>query len=114
MIEEVFKLAKGSRKFVDKVIQDDNLDYIHMLFNRDEGLPLHYSNSNVYMTVLHGILSIGLDDQPINQYPAGTLLKIPYKTKMNVKNLHDDQLELIVIKAPAPKNYPPLFNSRVT
>jgi hypothetical protein len=30
-------------------------------------------------------------------------LKIPFKTKMNVRNLHPDTLELIVVKAPAPK-----------
>ena len=105
MIEEVFTLSPSTDKTVEKVIQDDNLDYIHMIFNRDEGLPLHYSNSNVYMTVLKGQLSIGLDDQQVNVYPPKTLLKIPYRTKMNVSNLHDDLLELLVIKAPAPKNY---------
>ena len=103
MIEEVFTLAKSDEKTVEKVIQDDNLDYIHMLFNQNEGLPLHTSNSNVYMTVLQGTLSIGLDDQEINEYKAGTLLKIPYKTKMNVRNLHEPLLELIVIKAPSPR-----------
>lgn len=39
----------------------------------------------------------------IHEYDAGTLLKIPYRTKMNVKNLHPATLELIVVKAPAPK-----------
>ena len=106
MIETVFTLANNSERIVEKVIQDDNLDYIHMLFNKDEGLPLHYSNSNVYMTVLRGKLSIALDDQDVHVYPGGTLLKIPYKTKMNVQNLHDEMLELLVIKAPAPKKYP--------
>ena len=106
MIEEVFNLSKSTDKTVEKVIQDDNLDYIHMIFNQNEGLPLHYSNSNVYMTVLQGRLSIALDEQDVKVYPAKTLLKIPYRTKMNVCNLHDELLELLVIKAPAPKNYP--------
>lgn len=107
MIEEVFSLSKSTERSVEKVIQDDNLDYIHMRFNKDEGLPLHLSNSNVYMTVLQGTLSIGLNDQDVTLYPTGTLLKIPYGTKMNVRNFHDELLELIVIKAPAPKNYQP-------
>lgn len=106
MIEKVFTLSNSNDRTVEKVVQDDNLDYIHMLFNKDEGLPLHYSNSNVYMTVLQGKLSIALDDQELHVYTGGTLLKIPYKTKMNVQNLHDEMLELLVIKAPAPKNYP--------
>lgn len=106
MIEQVFPLSSGPERTVEKVIQDDNLEYIHMIFNKDDGLPLHYSNSNVYMTVLQGNLTIGLDDQEDHEYEASTLLQVPYKTKMNVRNVHDKQLELIVIKAPAPKNYP--------
>lgn len=105
MIEQVFTLSKEDQRTVEKVVQDDNLDYIHMLFNKDEGLPVHYANSNVYMTVLQGKLSIDLDEQETAVYPAGTLLKIPYHTKMNVRNLHEEKLELIVVKAPAPKNY---------
>lgn len=102
MIEETFKLARGNEKAVEKVVFDQNVHYLHMIFNKDEGLPEHFSNSNVYMTVVRGKLSIGLDDQEVHEYGAGTLLKIPFQTKMNVKNLHGETLELIVVKAPAP------------
>jgi quercetin dioxygenase-like cupin family protein len=104
-IEEVFDLNLNPDKKVDKIIQDDNLDYIHMRIQKNDGLPVHISNSNVYMTVLQGTLTIGLDDQDLQVYPSGSLLKIPYKTQMNVKNLHDEILELIVIKAPSPRSY---------
>lgn len=106
MIEEVFTYSLGDEKAVERVIMDDNLDYIHMIFNKDQGLPEHFSNSNVYMTVLRGRLSIKLDEQEVHEYNKGEVLKIPYNTKMNVNNLHEETLELIVIKAPAPKNYP--------
>jgi quercetin dioxygenase-like cupin family protein len=105
-IEQAFALNANPEQKVEKIIQDDNLDYIHMRFAQGEGLPIHYSNSNVYMTVLTGTLSIGLDDQDVHVYPAGTLLKIPYKTRMNVRNNHDAVLTLIVIKAPSPRFYP--------
>lgn len=104
MVEKIFKLSRGDDKTVEKVIFDENIHYLHMVFNKEEGLPEHFSNSNVYMTVVRGTLSIGLDDQEIHEYEAGTLLKIPFKTKMNVKNLHPETLELIVVKAPAPVN----------
>ena len=65
-------------------------------------MPEHYTNGNVYMTVVRGLLSIRLDEQEVHEYEAGTVLKIPYQTKMNVQNLHTDTLELIVVKAPAP------------
>jgi quercetin dioxygenase-like cupin family protein len=104
MVEQVFKLSASNAKAVEKVIYDENIHYLHMVFNKGEGLPEHFSNSNVYMTVIRGKLSIGLNEQGINEYEAGTLLKIPFQTKMNVKNLHDETLELIVVKAPAPKS----------
>ncbi len=104
MVEQIFKLSRGNDKAVEKVIFDENVHYLHMVFNKSEGLPEHLSNSNVYMTVIRGILSIGLNEQDIHEYESGTLLKIPFQTKMNVKNLHDETLELIVVKAPAPKN----------
>src|SRR5574344_1328917 len=86
MIEKVFELSKKNEKAVEKVVFDENLHYLHMVFNKGEGLPEHFSNSNVYMTVVRGTLSIGLDDQDIHEYSNGTLLKIPVNTKMNVKN----------------------------
>ena len=104
MVEQIFKLSRGNDKAVEKVIFDENVHYLHMVFNKSEGLPEHFSNSNVYMTVIRGRLSIGLDDQEVHEYEAGTLLKIPFKTKMNVKNMHPETLELIVVKAPAPTN----------
>lgn len=105
MIEKVFKYNTGDEKAVEKLIMDDNLNYIHMVFNKGEGLPEHFANSNVYMTILRGRLSIKLDDQEAHVYDKGNVLQIPYNTKMNVKNFHDEVLELIVIKAPSPKNY---------
>ena len=104
MVEQIFKLASGNEKAVEKVIFDEHVHYLHMVFRQNEGLPEHYSNSNVYMTILRGQLSIQLNDQDVHMYGAGSLLKIPYQTKMNVKNLHTDTLELIIVKAPAPKN----------
>lgn len=104
MVEQIFKLSIGNEKAVEKVVFDDNIHYLHMVFNQSDGLPEHFSNSNVYMTVIRGKLSIELDNQEVHVYEAGTLLVIPINTKMNVKNLHSETLELIVVKAPAPKN----------
>ncbi len=103
MIETEYKLSKPNEKGIQKVTFDENLHYLHMVFHHDEGLPEHHSNSNVYMTVVRGTLSIGLNEQDIHEYEAGTLLKIPVQAKMNVRNLHVEPLELIVVKAPAPK-----------
>lgn len=105
MIEQVYKYSITDNKAVEKLIMDENVNYIHMVFNKSEGLPEHYSNSNVYMNVIRGMLTIKLNDQETHQYPKGSLLEIPYNVKMNVGNSDEEVLELIVVKAPAPKNY---------
>ena len=86
MIEQVYKISTGNDKAVEKVIYDENLHYLHMVFNKGEGLPEHFSNSNVYMTVVRGTLSIGLNDQDIHEYSNGALLKIPVNTKMKAQS----------------------------
>ncbi len=104
MVETVYTLARGNDKAVEKVVMDENVHYIHMVFNQNEGLPLHNANSNVYMTVVRGTLTIALDDQEPHRYEGGTLLVIPFGTRMNVGNKDVETLELIVVKAPAPKS----------
>lgn len=103
MVEEVFMMSTEDKTVVEKLILEDDLHYIHMVFTKDKGLPLHYSNAVVHMTVVRGKLSIALGEQDVKVYKAGTLLKIPFDVKMDVKNKHDETLELIVIKAPGPK-----------
>lgn len=105
MIEKVYNYSTDDQNIVEKIIMDDNLNYIHMVFNKDEGLPVHMSNSNVYMTILRGKLSIKLGEQEVHEYKKGEILQIPYGVRMDVKNFHDEVLELIVVKAPASKNY---------
>lgn len=102
MVEKIYQMTNSDSRTVEMLISDENVHYLHMIFNKGEGLPEHFSNSNVYMAVLKGTLSIVLDDQEIHEYKEGTLLKIPFKTKMNVGNKHDEILELTVVKSPAP------------
>ncbi len=108
MVEKVFKMNSGDESVVEKVIQDDNLHYLHMVFDKDRGLPEHHSNAPVYMTVLRGRLSIRLDEQEAHEYDRGTILQIPFNTKMNVKNTREEPLELIVVKAPPPGSNKPV------
>ena len=103
MIEQVFTMSTNNDKVMEKVLFDENIHYLHMVFNKNEGRPEHFTNGNVYMTVVRGTLSLTLADQEAHVYPRGTLLTIPFKTKMIAENKHDEVLELIVVKAPAPK-----------
>ena len=52
--------------------------------------------------ILRGTLSATLNEQGTHEYQAGTVLKVPFHTKMNLKNVSEETLEFIVVKAPAP------------
>jgi len=95
----------GNDKTIEKIVADKNVNINHMILNKDDCLPQHYSNSNVYMAVIRGSVSLQLDDAPDETFGTGSIINIAYNTKMNVCNKGDDTLELFVIKAPAPENY---------
>jgi len=105
MVEKIYNYSTEDKGTIERIINDENLHINHMVINKGDGLPEHFSNSNVYMLVIRGILSLQLDEQDVHQYVKGDILNIPYNTKMNVRNNDDDVLEIFVIKAPNPKDY---------
>lgn len=70
MIEQVFRMVQNNTHMIEEVIADGNVNYNHMILNKNEGIPKH--------------LSIGLDEQETHEYPVGTVLKISKGIKMNV------------------------------
>jgi quercetin dioxygenase-like cupin family protein len=105
MLEKLYAYSKEDSKKIEKLIDDDNLLLNHMILTKDTGLPEHYSNSNVYIIVIRGTLSLQLGNQELHNYESGNIVNIPYNVKMNVNNFNDDVLEFFVVKAPNPKNY---------
>jgi len=91
MVETVYKFSQTDEKAIEKLVLDENLNYIHVVLPSGDGFPEHFSNSNVYMTILKGTLSITLDDQAKCDYESGTLLKIPNNTKMLIKNQSENR-----------------------
>ena len=103
MVEKKYGYMVTDEKVIEKIIEDNNVGINHMILRKGEALPQHYSNSNVYMVVVRGTVSLEIDDEKENSYPKGSMLTIPYKTKMDVSNREDETLELFVIKAPSPR-----------
>ena len=104
-IEKQFLFQKTDSKIIERIIDDDNVNINHMVLPKGEALPEHYSNSNVYMVVTRGIITLKLNEQEEHNYPSGSILTIPYKMKMNVSNKHDEVLEFLVVKAPSPRKF---------
>ena len=104
MVEQLFKFTQSDGKVIERIIEDDNAAINHMILRKSEALPEHYSNSNVYMIVVRGSVTLKLNEQDGHAYPGGSILTIPFKTKMNVANQSEETLELFVVKAPSPKS----------
>ncbi|MBQ7896488.1 MAG: cupin domain-containing protein [Oscillospiraceae bacterium] len=103
MVEQVIKLTQGEDKVVERLLVDENIHYAHIILPGHQSVPEHVTDAkSAYMSVIRGTLSIALDDQGIHEYSAGTMIKIPIDTRMSIHNKHDETLELIVVKAPAP------------
>ena len=103
MIEKQYTFTQASQKIIERIIEDDNVGINHMVLNKSEALPEHFSNSNVYLIVVRGTVSLRLNDQPPAAYPTGSIIAIPYRTRMNVGNESDETLEFFVVKAPSPQ-----------
>lgn len=105
MLEKVYGLSTTNEKSIGKVIDDDHIAINHMVLPKGEGLPEHYSNSNVYMIIVKGNMTLKLDEQEPHQYTIGQIVNIPYHIKMNVNNFDEDILEFFVVKSPNPRYY---------
>jgi len=104
MLEKMYDYSSVDEKLIEKIVSDDNVEINHMVLTKDTSLPVHYSNSNVYMIIVRGRMTISLNDGPPAEYQKGNILNIPFKTKMNVTNKYDEVLEFFVVKSPNPKD----------
>jgi quercetin dioxygenase-like cupin family protein len=106
MLEKVYNFSTTEDiKKIEKIIDDEPVMINHMVLPKGTGLPEHYSNSNVYMIIIRGNMTLKLNEQEPQQYSYGRIINIPYNTKMDVNNFDEDILEFFVVKSPNPRNY---------
>jgi quercetin dioxygenase-like cupin family protein len=104
-IEKSYAFKQTDTKTIDKIIEDEHVGVNHMVLRRGESLPEHFTNSNVYMIIVRGTIMLQLGGQEPHTYPSGSIINIPYNTKMNASNQSDTVLEFFVVKAPSPPFY---------
>lgn len=107
MIEKLYNFASGQVKTIERIVEDDFAAINHMILGQNDALPEHNANSNVYMIIVRGRITLRLDDQAEQTYPAGTIVAIPYRTHMQISNQNGETLEFFVIKAPSPGHLSP-------
>ncbi|NLE16339.1 MAG: hypothetical protein GX626_10780 [Spirochaetales bacterium] len=104
MIEKQYSYTQTNEKVIEKLVGDDMAMINHIVLAAGEALPEHYSDSNVYLVVTRGNLTIQLDEQETHHYQA-SVVNIPFHTKMNISNAGKQVLEFFIVKAPHPRVY---------
>ncbi len=103
MVEKNHPFTVTDAKVIEKLIEDDHVAVNHMVLLTGDATPEHFANSNVTMIVVRGTVTLKLDDQEPRAYPKGSILSIPFRTKINVSNQGAESTELFVVKAPSPR-----------
>lgn len=102
MIETVHKYSITDEKTIEKIIQNDHVNINHVVLRKGEALPIHEANSHANLIVVRGAVTLILDDQEAHGYPAGSIISVPYGTRMDVSNQGGTVLEFFIVKAPGP------------
>lgn len=105
MIETIYNYKSSESKLIERIVDDENINLNHIVLAKGECLPEHYSNSNVYLLIVKGIMSIKLAEQEMQKYAFPKIVNVPFNVKMNICNSDEDILEFFVVKSPNPKNY---------
>ncbi|MDR2939510.1 MAG: cupin domain-containing protein [Clostridiales bacterium] len=105
-METKYNFSKSNEKLIEKIIDNDEVMINHMVLNKGDSIPEHNSNSNVYIIIVNGMLTLQLAGNPAKGYEQGDIVNIPFGVKMNITNGNDSQAEFFVIKAPSPRAYP--------
>jgi len=71
MFEKLYNFTIGDEKNIERIIDDENLNINHMVLTKGTGLPEHYSNSNVYLIIVRGRMTIKLGEQEPAKYEGG-------------------------------------------
>ncbi len=106
MLEKLYTYARTNAKTMEKIVDDEHVNIIHIVVTPGEAVKTHVTNSNVHQIVVRGTLSLSLEDGPFNHHPEGSILAIPFNLKMVIQNQGNETLEFFVIKAPNPRDMP--------
>jgi quercetin dioxygenase-like cupin family protein len=104
-VEKRYTFIKTDSKLFEKIIEDEHVGINHLVLQKGEALPEHFTNSNVYVIVVRGTITLQLGKQKPHVRPEGSIINIPYNIKMNASNRDEQTLEFLVVKAPNPPYY---------
>jgi len=104
MIEKAYRFTHTDDFITEKIIDDEHVNINHIVVAPGGSVPVHVANSHVHQIIVRGTISLRLEDEPVVRYTAGSIVAIPFNTKMEIRNEGSDTLEFFVVKAPNPRS----------
>ncbi len=96
--KEVFK--KEDRAHAN-LVDEKYLQVNQVCLEPGQQVPPHNANSNVTLTVVHGMGTFYVGNEVTRMGP-GKLLRVSFQSPMSIKNESKERLAFLVIKAPHP------------
>lgn len=104
MIETNYEFKNSDTKLIEKIVDDDNIHLNHIILAKNQNMPEHFSNSNVYLVIVQGEMCLTLNDQKPHDYSHGSIINVPYNTKMLIQNENSPLMDFFVVKSPNPRD----------
>jgi quercetin dioxygenase-like cupin family protein len=105
MVEKIYPYAVTDEKTVEIFLNDDNCSIGHVILKPGDELQEHSTDSNVYLLVVRGELTVTLNTVESKAFDRGAVVNVPYGTVMGMKNSSANVMELFAFKSPNPSNY---------
>ena len=104
-MSKLYNYTLTDQKTIEKIVNEKVAMINHMVLPKGDCLPVHKANSNVFMIVADGEITLTLNEEDPVTYKKGSIINIDYDTLMSVCNKTSDRTELFVVKAPGPGAY---------
>ena len=96
-------LTNTDSKIFENLVNSDPVMINHVVVAPGEGFDAHHTDSNVFIHILRGRITLTFEDGSCERFTSGQLVEVPYRTFMKIDNLEGEPLKLVVIKAPNPR-----------
>lgn len=97
-----YRFVETDDRIIERIVDDENLVINHIVLPRGEGVPAHDANSNAYLVILRGLITLDLEGE-VQEWAAGSIVSIAFGTRMKISNDQEDTAEFFVVKAPNPR-----------
>ena len=98
MIESIIPITAGKEDIFENLIKKDSLTINHVVVPPGKIFPAHMTESEVYIIITTGTLTVNLNSQPDHSYCKNNMVSIPKGVMSGISNEGDVPTELYVVK----------------